>query len=810
MQKNPKPLFLAGTMLMLAMLAFLYLTLFLSRPPEVVERDAPETEFSAERAWSHLEVIGAVKNPIGSEGNLKVRNYIIEQLKGYDLEPELHQTTFYDSRFQRVADLGNVLARIPGTGSGKAILFMGHYDTVPDAYGASDNGSAVSAMLELIRLLQHHPQLKNDLIFFFPDGEEVGLLGARAFLKEHPWADDIAFVVNLEARGTAGQSFMFETGYDNLKTIEAFAEFVPHPTANSISYEVYTRMPNDTDFTPFKQRGYQGLNFAYIENLFDYHTAGDNLENTDIRSLQHHGSNARAIALQMGQQELPPEASENAVYFNTLGYGFAHYPYTHSVPIAAGVILLFVLMLFAGSRKNILNPFHWLRGILAFLIYLFLLYIIISSIYALISGFYPGSQQLLLNYNQNRLTLGFASVSLFFGLLYFRYISRGVCFTHAVALFVSLVFLLIISGEMSFLTTGGVAASSALLFVLFQKPLSPYDAGSGALIVFTLLMAYSAAFIPGASYLPTWPLAAAAAGYLIIFLLPKANKQVAWPAIILFLASLPVIALFSPLIRFFWVAMGLQASAIAALVIGLMTAFLIPQFEIITRRKPFIFPGIFLAAGLVMLVAGSAWLRYDERHRKPVNIKYVHNAETGIARWVSSDKQLNEWSERFLTEDPDTIYLTDFFPFDGRRYLAGPALDDTAVHAPAAELLHDTIVDRERIITLNVHPGSPTALLHLYLHSGETTLQVQLENKPLRTLLPRRNSHWHHLRYFAPPEEGFRITVRGKADEPLELKLTGVAFETPKPHKTEEMPSHMMPRGHSTMATRHYNFDTQP
>jgi hypothetical protein len=51
-----------------------------------------------------------------------------------------------------------------------------------------------------------------------------------------------------------------------------FAKAVPYPIANSVSYEIYRNMPNDTDLTPFKKNGNMGLNFAFINNKFDYHT----------------------------------------------------------------------------------------------------------------------------------------------------------------------------------------------------------------------------------------------------------------------------------------------------------------------------------------------------------------------------------------------------------------------------------------------------------------------------------------------------------------------------------------------------------
>jgi len=58
----------------------------------------------------------------------------------------------------------------------------------------------------------------HDVIVLFTDGEESDLLGAAAFVREHPWAKDAAMVLNFEARGTSGRSLMFETGPSNLDT----------------------------------------------------------------------------------------------------------------------------------------------------------------------------------------------------------------------------------------------------------------------------------------------------------------------------------------------------------------------------------------------------------------------------------------------------------------------------------------------------------------------------------------------------------------------------------------------------------------
>ncbi len=106
--------------------------------------------------------------------------------------------------------------------------------------------------------------MRNDVIFLLTDGEELGLLGAAAFVNEHPWAKDVGVALNFEARGTGGPVRMFETSEQNGWLIRRFAQAAPYPRTDSISYEIYRSLPNDTDLTVFKRHGYAGLNFAFI------------------------------------------------------------------------------------------------------------------------------------------------------------------------------------------------------------------------------------------------------------------------------------------------------------------------------------------------------------------------------------------------------------------------------------------------------------------------------------------------------------------------------------------------------------------
>ena len=47
------------------------------------------------------------------------------------------------------------------------------------------------------------------------------------------------------------------------------------PIANSLSFEIYNLLPNDTDFTFFKKAGLPGINHAFIDGFSYYHNPDD-------------------------------------------------------------------------------------------------------------------------------------------------------------------------------------------------------------------------------------------------------------------------------------------------------------------------------------------------------------------------------------------------------------------------------------------------------------------------------------------------------------------------------------------------------
>jgi Peptidase family M28 len=338
-------------------------------PPRPRPATAPPNQFSAERARNLLyQMVGNdVPHPIGSPDNDHVRQFIVDQFTRLGYDPQV-QTAFACDEYGTCGLVKNVLARLDGSEPGAAVLLAAHYDSVPAGPGASDDGAGAAAVLEIARALKSMPVPRHSIILMIDDGEEAGLLGARAFVNYHPWAHEVRAAVNLEARGTAGPSIMFETGSANEWAVRLFALHASHPTTNSISYTVYKMLPNDTDFTVFKAAGIEGLNFAFIGDVAHYHTPLDNFANANPASLQHHGDNALPSIVALANTDLENLPRSEAAYFDVFGHWVARWPARRSWPAGIIALLLVIVQVFWLVHTRRLTPAQLRWGLIAWIV----------------------------------------------------------------------------------------------------------------------------------------------------------------------------------------------------------------------------------------------------------------------------------------------------------------------------------------------------------------------------------------------------------------------------------------------------------
>ena len=188
-------------------------------------------------------------------------------------------------------------------------------------------------------ILKNRP-LKRPLILLFNEGEELGLVGARAFLAD-PLSRNVDSLINLEARGVRGPANMFETSRPNAAPVALFARAATHPVANSLSTDVYRLMPNYTDVNSFSERGWLTLNIAPIGNETRYHSRRRRHRRARPPTLQHMGDQTLALAEALSAGPAPTSGG-NRIFMDVSGQMLI------ALPLVAGIVLLAGLLIAFG------------------------------------------------------------------------------------------------------------------------------------------------------------------------------------------------------------------------------------------------------------------------------------------------------------------------------------------------------------------------------------------------------------------------------------------------------------------------------
>jgi len=680
-----------GLLVPLLTWTFILLLVFVSvtalKPPQPLAATASPAEFSAERALIHVRAIAQAPHPIGTDADSAVRSYLLTQLTVLGLNPQKFAAMGIHTRNGSVA-IGNtqdIVGRLPGTAGPQALMLVAHYDSTSGGPGAADDGAGVAAILEAVRALRAGPELKNDLIVLFTDGEEVGLLGADAFAFSHPWMKDAGLVMNFEARGNQGPSLLFETSADNSSLIQAVAKSASYPIGSSFFYALYKLLPNDTDFSIFRSLGTSGLNFAFGEGLEAYHSRLDTADNLSLASLQHQGSYALSLAQHFGQIDLnrSKQSSGNDVFFDVIGSNFVAYPEHWILPGEVAVTFLLLLTIFLYTRQSKLSVMRVLFALLPCLAVLFAIpallalagWLVLSTIasHRIISDSLPNAYLLV-------------------GLIFF-----GAC-------------------------------AGTMLLVVFRKWFSVLELSLAGLGIICALSWVIALALPGGSYLLWWPLLFITAG-LLFLAVARISIESHAAGLAGFAGLVVTILLFAPLGKLLYVFLTLHPITLAA--VGMLLSFFI--FICVTvmnlalpfaRWQPVVLS--LLAAGLISLGIGIFSSHHTKEHPRRDTIVYSLNADDHTAAWISYDRSIDNWTAQFFQNRPlDSQPAPSYLGGSRKRVLSTSALPQNLA-PPVADIKgHDKNGDIHQV-KVNIRAQRSASAIYLKFDADVQPLSVRV------------------------------------------------------------------------------------
>ena len=664
------------------LLGLVYFSFYSVMPQNISSLKAPATEFSTERALIPLKEISRAPHYIGSKENERVREFLIQSLKNLGLSPEIQKGYILNERRRRLSQPINIVAKIKGSENGKALLVFSHYDSAASlSFGTSDAGSGVVTILESVRAyIASGKQPKNSIIILFTDAEEIGLVGAKLFVRSHPWANNIGLALNFEARGSGGASSMIvETNQGNKNLIKGFIDANPKfPLASSLLYSVYKMLPNDTDSTILREEGdIDGLFFAFIDDHFDYHTAGDNFERMDRSSLEHQGSYLMPLLHFFADSDLEQvKSDEDYVYTNFPIIKMIAYPFSWVIPSIFVAALLFIVLLFFGFTKEKLKLIYILKGSVPFLF---------TVLGALFIGFYGWSSLLKIYPHYQEILHGFT----YNGHTYITF-------------FVSL--------------SLGIAW---YMYAKFQKEITTANLFVAPLLVWLLINIFIAIYLKGAAYF-ILPFYCAIVSFGLLLKQEHSN-----PIIHLALA-IPAVILFSPLIQTFPVGLGLKTIIISTVFTVLLFGLLLPFLSGYTYKKRLAQSFILLA--LVFFIQAHVTSDFNEDRKKPNSLVYFQDLNSQQAYWLTYDTLLDDWTRSYLGAEPKTA-ASVITSAAKSKYNSEYTY---AVDAPAKVIPHyqsiviqDTLVGDQRSVTFKLIPEKKSNVLQLYLDQKMTFTSLE-------------------------------------------------------------------------------------
>jgi hypothetical protein len=704
-------------------------------PPAARPETAPASEFSAERAFQTVRTIASTPHPAGSPANDRVRDHLIAALSGLGLSPEVQDTVSEQGAGLSssaggtgLARVRNVVAVIPGTASTGRVFLIAHYDSAQVAPGANDDGAGTSTILETARALTSGERPRNDVVLVLTDAEEACLCGAKAFVEQHPLARDGGVALNLEARGSSGPAIMFETSAGNRRLVETYAK-TPYPVGTSFAVEIYRLLPNNTDFTPFRESPlFQGLNTAYIDGAAVYHAPTDEPDAMDRDSLQHHGDNALVLAREFGALDLRElTGGGDATYFPVPGL-LVRYPGELVWPLA---VLALVAVLALGWVVR-----HRLFAALG----LAVLPIIVAPVLA------QGLWALLVLVRPE-----------YGGLPIDPY--RPMWYRLAVI---------------------ALAAATVLIwYALLRRRIGPAALAVGGLTWLAVFGVVLAALAPGGSYLAALPALSVAVSALIATRLGGTGAV----AVLIAGALVPVVILLPTVVMLF-PALGMPMAGIGAFLTVLLGLALLPVLDLIhpapdgargmaalkARRLGALPTLVAVVAAVGCTATGLAVDRFDEDHPSLTHLMYALDADNGTARWMSEETTPQEWTRRYVTGDPATV--TGTLPAFGAEQLrTGPAPAAT-LPAPALTLVSEERSGDQRTMRLLLDPQRPVRFTTLHVSAEVVSATVGGRT------LAGGPSGWGFV-FHAPAESGVEITLTVRSSGPVTFRAMDGSDDLP-------------------------------
>lgn len=243
--------------------------------------------------------------------------------KGIPVKVELHVETKFHEETDPAGQGFNTIAEIPGTDpmlEDEVVIIGAHLDSVAASQGATDNATGSAAVMEAMRILKAiGASPRRTIRVALWGGEEQGLLGARAYVRQHFGNRDTMALKPAHARISAYFNSDNGTGrirgiwlQGNLAAGPIFERWI-QPLRDLGVVAIAPRSVSSTDHVAFDEVGIPAFQFMVDRleyNSRSHHSNMDTVDRVQRDEMVQHATVIAAFAYNaaMRDEKLPRKA----------------------------------------------------------------------------------------------------------------------------------------------------------------------------------------------------------------------------------------------------------------------------------------------------------------------------------------------------------------------------------------------------------------------------------------------------------------------------------------------------------------------
>jgi Zn-dependent M28 family amino/carboxypeptidase len=233
----------------------------------------------------------------GTEGEAMAAQYIASRFDELGLTPmgsdawfQPFEFTFNDNPHAApgsgVARIGRNVVGLLDNDADQTVVIGAHFDHLGQGMfgsrqpgepaihnGADDNASGIAGMLEIARRLTKSPERNNNYLFIGFSGEELGLYGSKAFVRNSPLTlDKLNYMINLDMVGRLNEDQVLAV--NGTGTSPSWNDVLEHVKPDGFDIKMHESGVGASDHTSFYLEEIPVLHFFTGQHA-DYHKASD-------------------------------------------------------------------------------------------------------------------------------------------------------------------------------------------------------------------------------------------------------------------------------------------------------------------------------------------------------------------------------------------------------------------------------------------------------------------------------------------------------------------------------------------------------